>query len=115
MWNERQLDTTEYLREYEELLLKYGTDYPVVRHDSFDDKALAEFFGHAPAKAVFGNVQNFDFDGVKGRLSSSSYIPAEGEPGYNEMIDELKSLFAKHSQNDRIDVLYDTKVYVGRL
>lgn len=115
MWNERQLDTTAYLREYEQLLLKYSSDYAVVRHDNFDDKTLAAFFGHEPAKAVFPNVQNFDFEGVKGRMMSASYVPAEGEPRFDEMIGALRDLFAKHSQNDRIDVLYDTKVYVGRL
>jgi SAM-dependent methyltransferase len=115
MWNERQLDTTPYLREYEQLLIKYSTDYAVVRHDNFGEDVLTAFFGHAPAMAVFPNVQNFDLDGVKGRMMSSSYVPAEGEPRFDDMIRELAELFAKHSQNDRIDVLYDTKVYVGRL
>lgn len=115
MWNERQLDTTDYLREYEQMLMKYATDYTKVRHDNFDDALLAGFFGYPPAKAVFPNVQNFDLDGAKGRLMSSSYVPAKGEPRFDEMIGELADLFAKHSQNGRIDVLYDTKVYVGRL
>lgn len=115
MWNERQLDTTPYLRAYEQLLLKYSTDYSVVRHDTFDDKSLAQFFGHEPAAAMFPNVQNLDLDGVQGRMMSSSYVPAQGAPQFDEMIAELRDLFAKHSQNDRIDVLYDTKVYVGRL
>jgi len=27
------------------------------------------------------------------------------------MIEELKALFAKHAESDRITVLYDTKIY----
>src|SRR5438034_6729060 len=34
IWNERRLDSTPFLREYERLLLKYGTDYQVVRHEN---------------------------------------------------------------------------------
>ena len=57
MWNERQLDTTPFLVEYEQLLLKYGRDYEVVRHDKFDEKVLDHYFDHGVKKAVFENVQ----------------------------------------------------------
>src|SRR5579862_9498368 len=33
LWNERRLDSTPFLREYERLLLRYGTDYTNVRHE----------------------------------------------------------------------------------
>src|SRR5215813_11661600 len=34
IWNERRLDTTPFLRDYEALLLKYGTDYQNIRHEN---------------------------------------------------------------------------------
>src|SRR5215469_10883977 len=37
LWNERCTDTTPFLREYEELLLQYGTDYEKVRHEHTTD------------------------------------------------------------------------------
>lgn len=114
MWNERQLDSTPFLREYEELLIKYSTDYSVVRHDRFDDRLLGGFFDTGVTKAVFENVQNVDFDGLRGRMLSSSYMPNEADPIYPEMMEELASLFAKHSENDRINILYDTNVYVSQ-
>ena len=33
LWNERQIETTAFLSDYEQLLLKYGTDYNEVRHE----------------------------------------------------------------------------------
>ncbi len=111
MWNERQLDTTPYLREYEEFLLKYSNDYEVVRHDKFDAKVLDDYFENGVAAATFPNQQIFDFEGVKGRLLSASYVPSEDDTRYPEMIEELKPLFAKHAQSDKITVFYDTNVY----
>jgi ubiquinone/menaquinone biosynthesis C-methylase UbiE len=40
IWNERQLDSTDFLREYERFLLEYGTDYSKVRHDQVTKETL---------------------------------------------------------------------------
>jgi hypothetical protein len=44
---------------------------------------------------VFNNQQVFDFEGLKGRLLSSSYMPLQGEPGFEGMIADFKELFDK--------------------
>jgi len=115
MWNERQLDTTPFLVKYESFLLKYATDYSSVRHENVDGARLHNFFQADYQSARFDNVQIFDFDGLKGRMFSSSYMPNEDEPVATEMIDELKTLFAKYNQDGRINILYDTNVYLSRL
>lgn len=115
MWNERQLDTTPFLIEYEKFLLKYATDYTNVRHENVDALKLNEFFQTEYASAVFQNVQNFDLDGLKGRMFSASYMPNEDDPQAETMIAELKTLFAKQAENDRIKVFYDTRVYHSRV
>src|ERR1700682_4046200 len=43
LWNERRTDSTAFLREYEYLLLKYGTDYQEVRHERTTAE-IADFF-----------------------------------------------------------------------
>lgn len=113
-WNERQLDTTPFLIDYEQLLLKYATDYEKVRHENVDQNALREFFGNDYHAATFQNLQEFDFDGLRGRLLSASYMPSETDAAYGQMIDELRVLFAKHNENGRIKVFYDTNVYCAR-
>jgi len=111
IWNERQLNTTPFLTDYEQLLLKYASDYTKVRHDNINGKLLEEFFQAEFRHATYANAQVLDFEGLKGRVSSSSYMPAETDERYENMVEELKSLFAKHAQSDRITVFYDTNIF----
>jgi SAM-dependent methyltransferase len=115
IWNERQLDSTEFLRNYEQLLLKYARDYQQVRHEQIDENVLSGFFRAPIERVTFPNSQVFDFDGLKGRLLSSSYMPDESDPVLPQMIKELRSLFDKHAENSRIKVLYDTSIFICAL
>ncbi|HQU91271.1 MAG TPA: methyltransferase domain-containing protein [Pyrinomonadaceae bacterium] len=111
MWNERQLDTTPFLIEYEKLLLKYANDYTKVRHDNINETTLKNYFQGDFRTATFANKQVLDFDGIKGRVSSSLYMPSESDRQYSAMVEELQTLFDKHAENDRIQVFYDTNVF----
>ena len=111
IWNERQLDTNDFLREYERLLLKYATDYEKVRHENIDQQKLGAFFQTGYERATFANEQVLDFEGLRGRLASSSYMPSEDAPSFPALEKELFELFAKHSEKDRIKLLYDTNIY----
>ncbi len=115
MWNERRLDATPFLVEYEAFLLRYAHDYEKVRHENVDKLRLDEFFPHSYRSAVFENVQDFDFEGLKGRMLSSSYMPGETEAVFPAMVEELNKLFAKHAENDRIKVFYNTIVYFSHV
>ncbi len=115
IWNERQTSSTEFLREYEKLLLKYGRDYAEVRHEQVNEAMLAGFFQAEFSRVAFDNVQVFDFDGLRGRLLSSSYMPDEQDPAYEPMEKELRSLFTKHAESGRIQVFYDTNIFVCQL
>lgn len=111
IWNERQLDTTPFLREYEQLLLEFATDYEKVRHENVTKEKIEKLFERKFSERVFPNKQVFDFNGLKGRLLSSSYMPAETDTAADAVISELQRLFAKYAENDKIEVLYDTRVF----
>ncbi|CAN5339745.1 class I SAM-dependent methyltransferase [soil metagenome] len=111
MWNERRLDATPFLVEYEAFLLKYARDYEQVRHDKVDRSTLDAFFPRDHRKATYDNFQDLDFEGIKGRMLSSSYMPSEDDEQIGSILDELRILFANHAENGRIKVFYDTKVY----
>ena len=115
IWNERRIDTNEFLREYEKFLLQFGTDYAKVRHDYLPKEKLGAFFTGGFQTASFQNAQIFDFEGLKGRVLSSSYMPSERDARFEEMTKSLQRIFTKHQENDRITVLYDTNVYYGKL
>lgn len=113
IWNERQLYTTPFLREYEAFLLKYANDYSKVRHENVDKLRLSEFFDGKYLSASFPNNQLFDLEGLRGRMLSSSYMPSEDDPAFPALDRELQALFAKHAENGRINILYDTNVFVS--
>lgn len=115
IWNEREVDTTPFLRDYEQLLLDYGTDYQDVRHERTTD-AVNEFFDPLPyQERTFALRQEFDYAGLEGRLLSSSYAPGPGHPKHGPMLSELKRIFENHASSGRVSVDYKTRVYFGRL
>jgi SAM-dependent methyltransferase len=115
IWNDRQTVATAFLAGYEKLLKTYSTDYSKVDHKQIDDDVVREFFGYAPAKKLIPSGQEFDFEGLKGRLLSSSYAPEAGQRGYAEMLRDLETLFNAHQENGRVRFIYDTVVYFGIL
>jgi SAM-dependent methyltransferase len=116
VWNERRLEATPFLREYEDLLRHYGTDYQKVRHENVDDAALAEFFGTKTyRKFCFDNAQEFDFEGLAGRVRSSSYTPAAPDPRHAPMVAELRQLFERHQIGGRVRFEYDTRAYAATI
>src|SRR5271170_3713123 len=115
LWNERLTDSTKFLRDYEQLLLDYGTDYEEVRHERTTD-AVNEFFDPAPFKErVFEMRQEFDYEGVEGRLLSSSYAPGPEHPRYAPMLRELRRIFDACAVEGRSAFEYKTRLYFGRL
>ncbi|HWY76835.1 MAG TPA: class I SAM-dependent methyltransferase, partial [Verrucomicrobiae bacterium] len=116
IWNDRRTSSTAFLRDYEELLQTCAVDYRAVDHKQVDAAAIGSFFEPGPLKrSVFENRQVFDFEGLKGRLLSSSYAPEPGHPKHTPMIEKLDLIFHKHQQNGRVVFEYDTLVYYGQL
>ncbi|HEV2455735.1 MAG TPA: class I SAM-dependent methyltransferase [Verrucomicrobiae bacterium] len=116
VWNDRRDDTTPFLVAYELLLEEFGTDYAQAHHRRADKpEVIRAFFGIEPHFKNFHNVQHFDFEGVKGRLLSSSYAPVAGQPKYEEMLVALKRIFDAHQKNGIVAFEYDTHVYYGHL
>ncbi|NOT48674.1 MAG: class I SAM-dependent methyltransferase [Acidobacteria bacterium] len=114
IWNERQLDTTPFLSDYERFLLKFANDYTKVRHENVSEESLKAFFQKDYRTSVFSNSQVLDLEGLLGRVASSSYMPSESDPSFPQMKKELKILFAKHAENGKIELLYDTAVHYSQ-
>ncbi len=103
-------------QEYDKLIIKHARDYVKVDHRNIDTERIAAFFNPEPVHLeIFQNKQVFDFEGLKGRLMSSSYMPTKDDEGFDAMIADLKVLFDKFEQDGVITISYDTKVYSGKL
>jgi|SRR5579871_2831831 len=115
LWNERLTDATPFLRAYEELLQRYGTDYADVRHERTTE-SVNEFFDPSPfQKRSFPMRQEFDYPGLEGRLLSSSYAPGPGHSKHEPMLRELRRIFDTHKRDGLVRFNYITRVYFGQL
>jgi SAM-dependent methyltransferase len=115
LWNERRTGSTPFLREYEQLLVEYGTDYQDVRSERTTEQ-IEKFFAPSPFEVrTFDYHQDFDYPALEGRLLSSSYTPQSGEARHAPMLSELRRIFDAHQVNGRVTFEYDTGVYYGQL
>lgn len=115
VWNEWRGATYPLGADYENLLKTYASDFSRVTHKQLDDQGLRSFLGTDFQSESFENSQTFDFDGLKGRLLSSSYAPEAGQPGHELILSELRKIFEVHQVDGRVDFLYETNLYCGRL
>ena len=114
LWNERLTDSNRFLGDYEALLLKYGTDNKVVRHErSYEN--VAAFYGARFEQVTLDNCQLLDFEALRGRLLSSSYVPSAGDPRREPMLQDLEELFDKHKRDGRVSIDYEVRMYFGHL
>src|SRR3954451_17845647 len=117
VWNKRKTSASPFLAAYEDLLVRYGTDYTKVAHERVA-LTLEEFvalFGVPFQLATSPNEERFDLDGLRGRVASSSYTPAPGDPGYAELFAGLDELFTRYATEGRVAFAYDTEVYYARI
>ncbi|MDP4198019.1 MAG: class I SAM-dependent methyltransferase [Bacteroidota bacterium] len=129
LWNDRQTDTTPFLIDYEQLLLDFGTDYVQINHRNVHTRSAPDagihgsnstrvydfFHGRDILELAFENNIMMDYAGLEGRLLSSSYVPAAGEPNYEAMLDRLQALFSKHAIDGGVEMRYTTLLFAGQL
>jgi ubiquinone/menaquinone biosynthesis C-methylase UbiE len=116
VWHDRDTQATAFLRAYEDFLRKYSTDYQQVNHKAVASlEAITRFFSPDPVQFISQQTrQDFDFDGLRGRILSSSYVPREGAAA-EAMLQELPELFSKYEEHGQVVVEYQTKIYYGHL
>ncbi len=116
IWNERLTDTTRFLVAYEQLLKDYSTDYEQIDHRRINEDVIGDFFGSNQFKLRrFSNSQVFDYEGVKGRLLSSSYAPEAGHPNHEPMLAELERIFQAYQNEGKVVFEYVTQMYYGHI
>jgi SAM-dependent methyltransferase len=116
IWNLRRVAGSEFGREYETLLARYCTDYARVKEAYPETQDMEKFFGPGNFRArEVPNRQEFDFEGLRGRLRSSSYAPREDNANFVPMMKELRIMFERYQRDGRVRMEYSTRIFVGQL
>ena len=116
IWNSRLEHGNAFREEYDLLLRTFGSDYEKVTHKNISQETLTSFFKNDSMQLErFAITQVFDFEGLKGRLMSSSYIPVPEHPNYEPMMTELQHIFERHEQDGHVFFDYETEVYWGEV
>jgi SAM-dependent methyltransferase len=115
LWNERPKGTDRFLDEYDALLRRYAPEYDRIVATRADVPGMRAFFGGLMQEASFANEQVFDFEGLKGRLLSSSYAPEAGQPQHEPLLAGLHELYLRHEHRGQVVFAYQTLVYFGQL
>jgi len=115
LWNEHPPSGSAFLADYHALLLRCAPEFAKIAASRADEAAMREFLGGRMELAAFPNPQAYDFDGLRGRLMSSSYAPEPGQPLHAPMMEELRATFERHASHGTVEFPYQTLVYFGCL
>jgi len=115
IWNGFRVEASPLNNAYQQLVLQYGTDYQEVRREIIGCDVESFYAPKACRCARFVFQQPFDFEGLKGRLLSSSYAPEPDHPNYEPMLRELQEIFMTNQKDGKVDFHYETELYYGQL
>lgn len=114
-WNGYRVESSQMMAAYQDLVSKYGTDYSEVQREVVSVDVEAFYLPGSCKCARFAFRQRFDYNGLEGRLLSSSYAPGPDHPSYSAMLRDLRALFDTHQEEGQVNFDYETEVYYGRL
>lgn len=117
IWNTAVVGTGAFALGYEKIKNDFGTDFTRVRHEKIEKTGRFDaFFGAGRwQRHGFDNFQELDFEGLKGRVLSSSYMPKETHPTYPAMVAALQELFGRCEKGGIIRMDYETELFLGQL
>ena len=114
-WNDRK-HTDEFQNAYDRLLGSHAPEYDQVKHENLYESEMRRFFEPGTYKLrMCENSQVLDFEGLKGRVLSSSYAPEPDQPHYEPMIADIRSMFDAHQQDGHVTVEYALRLYIGQV
>jgi SAM-dependent methyltransferase len=114
-WNGYRVKSSPLMAAYQELVVRYGTDYSEVRRE-VEDCDVESFCD--PASCTCTRLefqQSFDYEGLKGRFLSASYALEPNHPDYQAMLSDLRTIFDANQQDGKVAFAYETVLYYGHL
>jgi SAM-dependent methyltransferase len=114
IWNVRNIAASPLMAEYERIVHAYGSDFARSGKEIVSLDRLRELFGLEIQSHTLSNHQDLDWPGLLGRLLSASYMPLAGQPGHEQMLNELKRAFLTFQSGGSVRMEYQTRIYLAR-
>lgn len=114
-WNGYRVESSQMMAAYQALVANYGTDYSEVQREVVAVDVESFYSPGSCRCARFSFRQRFDYEGLEGRLLSSSYAPGPDHPSYEAMLRDLRAVFDANQEDGQVNFDYETEVYYGRL
>jgi len=113
VWNERD-DADPFTRAYGEIVEGFSDRMELAgyRNGSSVIRGLLEAAFAGVRIESFHNSQSLDYDGLLGRVRSTSYAPRDGAP-YLALVAALDAAFERFERDGRVEIVYRTDVFFG--
>jgi SAM-dependent methyltransferase len=114
VWNERD-DGDPFTRAYGDIVEGFSDRMALAgyRNGSQTVRELLERGGFGSVRIEsFPNRQRLEYDGLIGRVRSTSYAPREGA-AYSTMVAALDAAFARFAHSGQVEIVYRTDVFLG--
>lgn len=113
IWNERDDERDGFTAEYRLLVRDASGSHPAEsRMDRVEPLYASALFANV-RKSAFPHEQRLDWDGLVGRMRSTSYLPQEGAP-WARLVEGMRTLHARFADaNGLVGLVYQTKVYLA--
>jgi len=105
MWNIRVTRGTPFVEGLELLLHEHCAEDPAVSEGAH----LRQWPGTQLRE--FRHEQRLNWDALRGRVSSMSYMPRPGSPEHAPMIEALRHLFDETNSDGLVSMIYDCRLY----
>lgn len=115
IWNARRRSGSSFLEKYDKLLMEFCPDYKPLEYMEYSAGKFKDFVD-PEALYLFTtfNEQKLDWDGLKGRLLSSSYALKPEEKEFDLFLNKFYEIFAKYQQDNLVIMEYETRMYYGQ-
>lgn len=117
VWNTRNKDASPFMEGYEGVLTSVLPEYRASKASQRVNLASIESL-FAPGQMKKINLKQttaHNWNSLKGLLESASYVPLATEPGHNAVMEAMKMLFDRTNRGGKVDMVYTTEVYLGKL
>lgn len=116
VWNDRDLRSTSFLRDFEALLVAHCPKYLELQGKADTTAKFDAVFGAGRWKrSVLPNDQRLDREGLVARVMSASYAPKVGTPAHDAIVAALGSLHDRYAESGSVRIAYTTVVVSGRI